>query len=60
MYLDSDKDPTQLIIAAVRLLMLLVMVYWYTTWNGWITGILYGISTYQAMLFVLKQYMYHV
>jgi len=58
--LDSDKDPTQLIIAAIRLLMLLVIVYWYTTWNGWITGILYGLATYQAMLFVLKQYMYHV
>jgi hypothetical protein len=59
MYLDSDKDPTQLIVAGLRLLVLIATVYWYTTWNSWITGIMYGIVTYKAMVFVLNQYMFH-
>ena len=58
MYLDTDKTKIHIIIAAIRVVLFFALIKWYTSWNSFITGFIYGTATYQALVFVLKQYLF--
>lgn len=60
MYLDTDKTKVHIFIAAIRVILFIGLIWWYTSWNSLITGFVYGAATYKAIIFVLNQYMFHV
>jgi len=45
-YLDSDENPSHIIIAGLRLIFFITISYWYTTWNTNVMGVMYGMATY--------------